>query len=114
MEDEIDPLETLFLRLEVYGKTSYELIRLKTLCKAVEIIANYASKASVFYAFVIFVFFVSAGFAIWAGELLGKLYYGFFSVALFYLLVAFILYFFIRSRIEKKVSNALISKIQNE
>ncbi len=53
---------------------------------------------------------VNIGVAIWLGDLLGKLYYGFFIVAGFYLFVSFIMYVEHKVLIKNPIKNLAIKK----
>jgi ABC-type transport system involved in cytochrome bd biosynthesis fused ATPase/permease subunit len=58
----------------------------------------------------LFALVLNIGIALWLGELLGKNYYGFFIVAVFYLLSAIVLHFFLHNWIKKPVSNLIITQ----
>ena len=104
-------LEPLFEKAESYAKTSYELYKLKTINKSLRIISSFVSGGITLILFYIFIFILSIGVALWLGELLGKLYYGFFCVAAFYGLVTGIVYLFMQKFIKKRVSNSIISHL---
>ncbi len=55
--------------------------------------------------------FLNLGVALWLGEILGKVFYGFFVVAAFYILAAIIVHFFIHDRVKKLVGDYLIKRI---
>ena len=57
---------------------------------------------------VLFMLMVNIGLALWIGEIMGKLYYGFFMVSLFYVMLAAILYIFRRQLIRKPIINFVI------
>ena len=59
---------------------------------------------------VLFTIFFNIGMALWLGDLLGEVYYGFFIVAVFYLVVGVILYFFLRKWIKGPVSKLIITE----
>jgi hypothetical protein len=48
---------------------------------------------------------------LWLGELLGETYYGFFSIALLYLVIALLLYIFKNEWIKKPISNFVIDQL---
>lgn len=106
-------LEPLFDRAEDYAKTSFELYKLKTISKTAAVVSTFISRGSVVVAISLFMVFVNIGLAIWLGDILGKLYLGFFCIALFYVLLATVLYFFMHNYIKKQVSNVIISEILN-
>jgi prolipoprotein diacylglyceryltransferase len=51
------------------------------------------------------------GIALWLGEILGKLWYGFFIVAGFYAATGLVVYFFMREWIKNMVSNFIIKHV---
>jgi len=63
--------------------------------------------------FVLFSLFLNIGIAILIGEYLGKLYFGFFIMAGFYLAVGFLFIVFQQEWIKNPVSNFMIRKILN-
>ena len=104
-------LDTLFEKAENYTKTSFELFKLKLINNATEIISAFISRGIVLIILSIFIFILNIGIALWLGELLGRMYYGFFCVAGFYALVGVILYFFLHKSIKRRISNSIVSQI---
>ena len=113
MEDKINFIEPLFERVEEYGKTSYELFKLKALDKTVGVVSTSASRGIAILVLSMFVAILSIGVALWLGDLLGRLYYGFFCVAGFYGIVGGVLYFFMHKNIKERISNSIISQMLN-
>jgi hypothetical protein len=113
MENEKTFIDPLFERVEEYGKTSLELIKLKAVDKGVDVASTFISRSIVLVIVVMFVMALNIGVAFWLSDLLGKLYYGFFCVAGFYAFVAIVLYFFMHKRIKKSVGDLLISLMLN-
>lgn len=113
MENKTSYFEPLFERLEEYGKTSFDLIKLKTLDKITEILSIYISRGLALFVFSIFIVFANIGLALWLGDLIGKNYYGFLCVAGFYAVVWGVLAFVLNDRIKRSISNSLISKFLN-
>jgi hypothetical protein len=113
MQNNTDIIEPLIERAEEYGKTTLELIKLKTLDKVANTMGVFVAKLLV--ALILFMFFAFAniGVALLLGNILGKTYYGFFAVATFYVIVLGIVYFFMNSWIKKTVANSIISQMLN-
>lgn len=109
----MENIEPLYQKAEDYVKTSFELYRLKTVSRSAKVISTFISRSLFIITFSLFMIFVNIGIAIWLGDLLGKLYLGFFCIAAFYVLLATIIYFFLHNCIKKKVSNIIISEILN-
>ncbi|OFY91885.1 MAG: hypothetical protein A3K10_05805, partial [Bacteroidetes bacterium RIFCSPLOWO2_12_FULL_31_6] len=84
MENKIVFIEPLFERAEAYGKTSYELIKLKAVDKTSDVLSTFVSRGAVILVLSMFIVIVNIGIALFLGDLLGKSYYGFFCVAGFY------------------------------
>ena len=101
-------IEPLLQRAEEYGKTSYELIKLKALNKTADVTSTLISRGAVVLAISIFIVLVNIGLSLLLGDILGKAYYGFFCVAGFYALTGFILYYFLHDTMKKRIGNSLI------
>ena len=112
MEEKSNLIESLFERFEAYAKTNLNLFKLKAIDNIADVVSTVLSKL-VFYVVVLLILIsVNTGLALWIGELLGKLYYGFFIVAAFYVLVALLLHF-MSGLIKSPVNNSLILKMLN-
>ena len=84
-------IKSLFESAKVYGKTSFDLLKLKTIDKSAEVISSIVSTVIVVFVMIIFFAILNIGIALWLGELLGKSYYGFLALAGFYLVLGLIL-----------------------
>ena len=113
MENKTTFFEPLFERAEAYGKTSYELIKLRTVKKTVIVTSAFVSRSIAFLILCTFIVFLSIGVSFWLGDLLGKMYYGFFCVAGFYAILGFIIYFFLHDEIKKQVGDSIIKHMFN-
>lgn len=113
MENKVVFMEPLLERAETYGKTSYELIKLKAVDKTSDVLSTLVSRGASILMISMFIVIVNIGIALWLGDLFGKSYYGFFCVAGFYAVIGGILYFFLHNRIKKAVSNSIITQMLN-
>ena len=113
MEDKNNFIEPLLERAESYGKTSYELLKLKAVDKTADLTSTIISRGAAVLMLYMFIVIVNIGIALWLGDLLGKSYYGFFCVAGFYAIIGGVLFFFMHDSIKKRVSNSLISQMLN-
>ena len=111
METPANLIESLFERVEAYGKTTFELSKLKLLETSAIIAGSLVSRLSVILVISLFTLVLSIGIALWLGEELGKSYYGFFIVAAFDLLLAIILHFFLLKWIKKPISELIIKQV---
>lgn len=109
-EEEISEFETLYAKVESFGTTSYELAKLKSLEATTIVATSLISVLSVTVMVVLFTIVFNIGVALWLGDLLGKAYYGFFIVALFYLVVGLVLHFFLRGWIKEPISKLIIKE----
>jgi fatty acid desaturase len=108
MEDNTKLLESLLERATDFGKTSLELVKLKTLDKSTDIVSSLVPNSIVFVLIVTFMLFLNLGIALWLGDILGKIFYGFFVVAAFYILAGIVIHFFMHKWIKKLVGNYFI------
>lgn len=113
MENKTTIFEPLFERAQAFGKTSFELYKLKAVEKTSGISSTFVSRAIAFFVLFLFVLMASFGIALWLGDVLGKAYYGFLCVAGFYGIVGGVLYFFMHNWIKKGVNNSIIKEILN-
>lgn len=109
---EIKPsiFEILFEKAETFGKTTYEISKLKALETTTVVATSVVARISVILMISMFLLVFNIGVALYLGELLEKVYYGFFIVAAFYLIAGIILHFFLHKWIEKPLSNLIITQ----
>ena len=111
MNQTIDNVELLVEKASGYLETSIDLLKLKTAGKSADMISSLASGIVVTFFAALFFTLLNIGLAIFIGEALGKLYYGFFIVAGFYL-IAGLIFYSMRSRwLKQPVGNMMIKKI---
>jgi uncharacterized membrane protein len=108
METPASVVESLFEQAETYSKKTFELSKLKSVETASNVAASLLTKTGVVVMMSLFVIVLSIGIALLLGELLGKIYYGFFIVAAFYLLAGGVLHHFLHGWIKTPVSNFII------
>jgi len=106
-------IEQLIERATEYGKTTYDLFKLKTLEKITNIFSSIVPNIVVLILFATFMLFINLGLAFWIGDLLGKIYFGFLAVAGFYFVLTFVIRFLIYKWLKKLVGNYIIKKILN-
>lgn len=113
MENRVFYIEPLVEKAEQYGKTSYELIKLKTIHASTKVVSKFLSWVTFFITMSIAMAVLNIGLALWLGDLLGKSYYGFFCLAAFYIIIGVVLYFYLNTKIKNRISNAIISQMLN-
>jgi len=111
MEDNAKLIEKLLERTVEYSETSFELLKLKTLEKASDVISSFAFHSIVVALIASFMLFFNLGFAFWLGEILGKICYGFFIVGAFYGIIGIVIYFFMHRRLKENVRNYVIKQL---
>jgi hypothetical protein len=100
----------LWLKIEEFGRTTYELSKLKMVDTAADITSMLVARAISIFVLVLFIFLLDVGVALWLGETLGKFYYGFFVVAGFNAIVGVILLLFLDKWIKKPVTKIIITE----
>jgi hypothetical protein len=111
MEDQESLIESLIEKGEQYGKTTIELLKLKTLDKSADVVSTLVSWAIVIVFAVLFFLILNIGVALWLGELLGKSYYGFFAVAGFYALLAIVFGIFRKQFVKEPINNSIVTQV---
>jgi len=111
MEDNSKLLESLLEKASEYAKTSFELVKLKALDKTTDVVSSLVPHSIVIMLIATFLLFLNLGLALWLGDILGKVFWGFFVVAAFYILAGLIIHFFMHNPIKKLVGNSFIKHI---
>ncbi len=96
-----------------YLETRLDLLKLQAISKSSDVTSSVVSRMVIFLMISFAVFILNMGIALWVGELLGKVYLGFFVVAGFYMLVGLILHLFRHTWIKEPVSSMIIKKMLN-
>jgi len=111
MDDRTSMIETLIERATEYGKSSYELAKLKALDKTSDVVSSLLSHSFVIVIISSFMLFLNLGLAFWLGEILGKMYYGFFVIAAFYGLTAILVRFVLQNWVKRLFGNYFIKQV---
>ena len=112
MEDNINLIEPLLERFKDYGKTSIELVKLKSIDKTADILSTLIARLFFFMTLVIFLITMNIAIALWLGEIIGKTYDGFLVVAAFYGIIGVILCF-MQSSIKARANDLIIKLVIN-
>ena len=110
METKISLFEPLLEKAEAYGKTSFELLRLKALNKTADVSSTVLSRSLFILIVSFFAFMINIAVALWLGDLLGKAYYGFLIVSGFYAIAGIILWI-AHPSVKASVNNTIIKKL---
>jgi hypothetical protein len=111
MEEKTALVELLVERATDYGKTSYQLIRLKVLAKTSDAVSTLLPRLLALFMLALFLLFGSLGLSNWLGEMLGKAYYGAFVVAGGYAVMGLFISIFLHRRLKRMISNYIIFKV---
>jgi hypothetical protein len=107
METNAESIDLLLTRVEAFSKTNFELLKLKSIEKTADVGSTLFSRLLLILAICLFSLTFTIAISFWLGELLGKVFYGFFIVAFIYGIIGIVL-FIIHPRIKAKVGNAII------
>ncbi|MBC7525834.1 MAG: hypothetical protein H7239_15530 [Flavobacterium sp.] len=106
--------EDLIKKAVIYSKNTLELCKYDAVYKSADIFSNLAVKIVLTLVVVLFLLLVNVGLAIWVGQELGEIYYGFFVIAFVYFCLALLLYIFRDDWVKTPVSNFIINKMKND
>ena len=110
METKTSIIEPLLEKAEAYGKTSFELLKLKALNKTADVSSTLLSRSLLVLVISFFAFTINIAIALWLGDLLGKAYYGFLIVSGFYAIVGVIL-LIAHPTLKARVNDTIIKKL---
>ena len=111
IEDRKELIEDLFEKAEAYAKTNFELFKVKTVDKLAVVVASLISRLIVLVVFSFFFLMINIGLAIWIGESMGHVYYGFFIIAGLYALISILLFALRDPIIKNPIINSIISQV---
>lgn len=111
MENETNSIETLLKKTGDYLEAKVELMKLKAVDKATAVTSSMLSSVILIVIVFLMLTTLNIGIAVWLGDLLGEVYYGFFLVSAFYLLVAVLLYLFRSKWMKKPFRDILVRKM---
>ena len=102
----------LFEKVEAYGRTSFELIKLKSIAKTADVTSSLASQIIFGTSLLLFFGTLTMAIGFWLGEDFGTVYAGFLVLSGVYALVSVLLYF-MRKKIKEQVSQSMITQMLN-
>lgn len=114
MENQESPIEQLIQKVEDYGKTTFELYKCTAVSESAGFISNIASKLIFTVVMILFLSLVNIGASLWIGTLLNEPYFGFFIVALFYLVAGLVIYLLRNELLKTPISNWIIKSFMKE
>ena len=114
MENTSSTIEKLIEKADIYARTTLDIYKYNTIYKSTDIFSSLVVKIALSVVFIIFSFMIPIALALWIGEELGKVYYGFLVIAAAYLLLGLLIFVFRKAMIKNPVSNFIISKTLKE
>jgi len=111
MTENANTIESLIERTTEYGKSSFELIKLKTLDKTSDVISSLVPNFIVAVFIFSFILFASVGLALWLGQITGQTCYGFFIVGFSYGIVGIFIHLFMHKWLKRIVGNNIIKQV---
>lgn len=111
METRSELFESLFEKIKALGLTTLELSKLKALETLTVVMSSLVSRMIVVLVVFMFAIMLNIGLSLYLGEILGKIYFGFFAVAAFDLVLAIVLHYSLHNWIRKPLSNSIISEV---
>ncbi|MDD2192031.1 MAG: hypothetical protein PHO12_05780 [Bacteroidales bacterium] len=104
-------IESLLERITVYGKTNYKIVKLTIIDKVSDILSSLIPLIVICILIGSFLVFINVGLALWLGEILGEVYYGFFAVGAFYGLITIIFSLFMNKWVKRVFYDYFVRKI---
>ena len=114
MEEKAVLIESLFEKAGEYAKTNADLFKLKAIDKSADVVSALASKLAFITVGTLIFKLMNIGLALWIGEQMGKSYFGFFTIAFFYVVIAFFLFIFRQQLIKTPVNHSVINQMLKE
>ncbi len=112
MENKMAALQPLIGDTENFLKTNLELLKLKAVNSIADLLSKFISRLYVSAVLLFSLVSLNIGLALWLGDLFGKMYLGFLSVAAFYGLLALTLKLMQKS-IKLRANDSLIDQMLN-
>jgi hypothetical protein len=113
MKDNVEMMESLMEKTIDYSKTSFELLKLRSLDKATNVLSTIIPHAGVLVLVASFVLLFNFGLSFWLGEVLGRMAYGFFAVAGFYAIMGLTIRLFLQRWLKFRLRNYFIKHMLN-
>lgn len=108
MDNATNHLESIFESAEAYGKTTLELIKLRSLQISTSVISSVLAQMVVFAILFMCVLVISVGIAFLLGQWLHNVPYGFLIVGGGYLIGGVLAHLFLPQWIRKRVTHAVL------
>ncbi len=111
VEEQKELIEQLFEKTDSYIKTNVSLLKLKTVDKTATVVSSLTDQLALFSLCFLLILMISAGAAVWVGQVLKNMPAGFVIVAGFYALLIIVYLLMGRKVIRKNVRESVISDL---
>lgn len=111
MNNNTEPIELLFQKVEEYGKSTLDVLKLQAIEKSADVLSSLMGRLALLVTAALSVLLANIGLAFLIGNWLGNDFYGFFIVAGFYALLAVLLKLFGNVWIEVPLKNSIIAQL---
>lgn len=111
MENKTTNVEDLLFKLKEYGDTRLDLLKLKSINKASSFLSSLIVSISLVVVLFLILICITIGAALLIGAMLGKAYYGFFIIGVFYIIIGLVLYSGRDKYLKTPISNKLIKEL---
>jgi hypothetical protein len=111
MDENLKAVELLLEKAADYGKTGFELAKLRSVEKLTDVISSLIPHSVLMILIASFMLFLNLGLAFLMGDILGKTFYGLLIVAGFYGICGIVLHFFMHKRFKRVVGNYFIKML---
>src|ERR1700690_583530 len=106
-----DSIRTLIDKSKDYLETKFELAKLKTIDKSLDVLSTVVVMVSMIFIGSLVIILISIGLSLFLGRLLGAYHYGFFIMGGFYAIVLLVIYIQRNKWIKTPIANGLINKM---
>lgn len=114
MEDSFSKAEDIVKDFRNYLNNRLALLKIELAEKISGILSNTIAIIISILLFMLFLFFLSLGAALWIGKMLNEMYLGFLIVSSFYLIAGFIIHKMRGRIIRIKIMNAILKQFFNQ
>ena len=106
----MNTFESVLKNVKEYVEVRLELFKLKSINKVSTKLSAFIAILVLSLLLILFFCILNIGIALWIGEAIGQLHFGFFIVAGFYAVVCFVLYCFRKKILKIPITNMIIKK----
>jgi hypothetical protein len=104
-------MEAIIQKAGEYLETRIELMRLQTVSKSSDVVSHLLTQIVLIVILILFFLMVNIGLAMWLGDVMGKSYYGFFTVAAVDGIVGILFFLLRKSWLKEPINNLMVRKL---